>query len=126
MSLFTRAAIGGLMGAYIGSDYGNRFGGALGGAAMGLAGPGIGRMIAPRLGGSISGALGKGANAAFNTLNRFSRTKGLAGRFIRGFDRNVGSRAASVNKYGGLGLAGLGMYAGSKMGSSLIGSNNGY
>ena len=140
------AAIGGAAGYGSTGDYRGAMGGAVGGAAFGAAMPFAGRALSNRFG-SISGNLQRGlgagmrgsrslanygagmargagisSNAGFGMLragNLGQRGMGAASSFI-------GKNSVSVNKYGGMGLAALGLGASAHIGSSVIGSNRGF
>ena len=147
------AAAGGLIGGMNTGDLGGFVGGAAAGAAFGAGAPFLGGQLG-RLG-TVAGAGWGGASLAANAMRSGSLglRRGLykLGKGGTGFDRftsklgdkaaiyglrgsaqasraagYIGDKAIAVNKYGGQGLAALGLGASAYIGSSMIGSNRGY
>jgi len=135
-----RSAAGAALGAFMGGDQGqSRLGGAIGGAAMGGFGVWAGRKALRRFGG-ISGISSRGLGHFAGWNDRFltkSARMGTVGNYMRsagdriggGMSQTalwIGKNSNGINKYGGAALAALGVASAAHIGSSVMGSNNGY
>lgn len=146
-SFLGRTAAGAALGAWFGSDQGQSplAGAVAGGLAGGLGVWGARRFAASR-GLTISGGLQRGMAYAGRGLGWAGGKIGMGGMYgpltrsrsigmglvqrgqsglLRGI-RGIEAKKLAVNKYGGYALGLLGVASAANIGSSIIGSNNGY
>lgn len=151
MGFFSRTLIGaGVGGAYGAmSDNGSALGGAIGGAAAGGLGiwgakKGLGRLGLNSVSSGLRSGLGKLGglstrmqNTGYGMLGSASAIKSNAGVGMAWLGQRgaggasalssmIGRYSVRVNKWGGIALMGLGIGSGAMIGSSIIGSNQGY